>query len=377
MKNKIKYSLFALLNVAFAINTFSQTTTPVATSSDFNLSINTTLCSIAILLLFIIIILTRTVYQAIDLYNFKDENRKHDNVAKPIALSLALLALTQYSFAQTAQTATTVVIDNSAQQLSTIYFYSFIMVILIEITIIFFLLKAIRFLTGIEKQQNLKTKKEDSFWFKINKLKPLEEEASLDTGHSYDGIRELDNITPPWFTISFAATIVFALVYLYRYEIAHTAPNQFEEFEIEMRTAKIAQDSILKLEGNNIDENTVVLLSGVDIDAGKGLYVANCSACHGDKGQGGVGPNFADEYWIHGGSISDVFKSIKYGWVDKGMKPWKDDFSPKQIAQLTSYVESFKGTNPPNPKDKQGDLYVEKSTNSVVVDSTKMEIAQK
>ena len=133
----------------------------------------------------------------------------------------------------------------------------------------------------------------------------------------------------------------------------------------------------VNFEGNNIDENTVVLLSGVDIDAGKGLYVANCSACHGDKGQGGVGPNFADEYWIHGGSISDVFKSIKYGWVDKGMKPWKDDFSPKQIAQLTSYVESFKGTNPPNPKDKQGDLYVEKSTNSVVVDSTKMEIAQK
>lgn len=357
MSNKIKYSVFALLNIAFAGNIFSQTTTATSTS-DFNLSINATLCSIAIMLLFIIIILTRTVYQAIDFYKSKEENKKNDNV-KSIAILIGLLVLTQYSFAETAQ-AVSGVVDNSATQLSTIYFYSFIIVILIEIAIVFFLIKALKFLTGIEKQQKLSTKAEVSIWSKINKLKPIEEEDSLDTGHSYDGIRELDNITPPWFTISFAATIVFAIVYMYRYEIAHTAPNQFEEFETEMRSAKLVQDSLLKLEGNNIDENTVILLTGADVDAGQGLYMSNCSACHGDKGQGGVGPNFADEYWIHGGSVSDVFKSIKYGWQDKGMKPWKDNFSPKQIAQLASYIESFKGTNPPNPKEKQGELYVQK-----------------
>lgn len=374
MLNKIKYSVFALLNVAFAVNAFSQTTTTTATS-DFNISINATLCSIAIMLLFIIIILTRTVYQAIELYKYKDENTKNDNIIKPITILIGFLMLSQYSFAQATQDAA-VVVDNSAQQLSTIYFYSFIVVIIIEVAIIFFLLKSIRFLTGIEKQQQLKVKTEDSFWFKLNKLKPIEEEDSIDTGHSYDGIRELDNITPPWFTISFLATIVFAIVYLYRYEVAHTAPDQLEEFETEMRSAKLVQDSLLKLEGNNIDENTVVLLSGADVDAGKGLYMSNCSACHGDKGQGGVGPNFADEYWIHGGSLSDVFKSIKYGWQDKGMKPWKDDFSPKQIAQLTSYIESFKGTNPPNAKEKQGELYVEK-TAGIIVDSIKTEIVQK
>ena len=41
------------------------------------------------------------------------------------------------------------------------------------------------------------------------------------------------------------------------------------------------------------------------------------------------------------------------------MKSWKDDFSPEQIAQLASYVKSLKGTNPPNAKAKQGDLYLE------------------
>jgi cytochrome c oxidase cbb3-type subunit 3 len=64
-----------------------------------------------------------------------------------------------------------------------------------------------------------------------------------------------------------------------------------------------------------------------------------------------------DDYWIHGGGIGDVFKSIKYGWVEKGMRSWKDDFSPVQMAQLASYVKSLKGTNPPNAKEAQGDLY--------------------
>ena len=54
---------------------------------------------------------------------------------------------------------------------------------------------------------------------------------------------------------------------------------------------------------------------------------------------GQVGPNLTDEYWLHGGSVQDIFKTIKYGWPEKGMKSWKDDFSPRQMAQLTSYVK--------------------------------------
>ena len=86
----------------------------------------------------------------------------------------------------------------------------------------------------------------------------------------------------------------------------------------------------------------------------------------------GVGPNITDEYWIHGGSIKDVFKSIKYGWQDKGMQPWKDFYKPIQIAQLTSFIKSLKGTNPPGAKEKQGELYVEEVVASMSTsDSTK------
>lgn len=139
----------------------------------------------------------------------------------------------------------------------------------------------------------------------------------MDTGHNYDGIRELDNITPPWFIAGFAATIIFAAIYLYRYHIAESAPLQLEEYAIEMKAAQTLQDSLLKLEGNKVDENSVAMLDAAGIESGKKIFTANCVACHGDKGQGGVGPNLTDQYWIHGGSLKDVFKSIKYGWVEK------------------------------------------------------------
>jgi cytochrome c oxidase cbb3-type subunit III len=103
-----------------------------------------------------------------------------------------------------------------------------------------------------------------------------------------------------------------------------------------------------------------------DLATGKDLFLSTCAACHGKFGEGTVGPNLTDDYWIHSGSVRDIFKTIKYGWPDKGMKSWKEDFSPMQIAQLTSYIRTLRGTNPPKPKDKQGDLYVEEA----VSDST-------
>lgn len=72
-----------------------------------------------------------------------------------------------------------------------------------------------------------------------------------------------------------------------------------------------------------------------------------------------VGPNLTDDYWIHGGSVKEIFTVIKYGVMDKGMRNWKDEYGPNQIAQLTSYIKSLKGTNPPGAKDAQGTLYTE------------------
>ncbi|KAA3624060.1 MAG: acyl carrier protein [Bacteroidetes bacterium] len=107
-----------------------------------------------------------------------------------------------------------------------------------------------------------------------------------------------------------------------------------------------------------IDENNVVLLTdAASLARGKEIFEANCAACHGTKGGGAVGPNHTDNYWIHGGSIQDVFKTIKYGVQEKGMISWQNQLRPEDIQKVASYVLSLQGTNPPNAKAPEGEFY--------------------
>jgi cytochrome c oxidase cbb3-type subunit 3 len=198
------------------------------------------------------------------------------------------------------------------------------------------------------------------FWDKFNAAATLEQEKDVLLDHNYDGIQELDNSLPPWWKYGFYVTIVVACIYLYRFHISHDAPSSKEEFLAEMQKGEEQKAAYLAGSANNVDENTVTLLTdAMEIGAGKELFVKNCAPCHLPDGGGIVGPNLTDDYWLHGGGIKDVFKSIKYGWQDKGMKSWKDDFSPKQIQQLASFVKSLKGTHPATPKAPQGELYIE------------------
>lgn len=177
--------------------------------------------------------------------------------------------------------------------------------------------------------------------------------------HDYDGIRELDNKIPAWWMWAMGALVLFSVVYIYRMFIANTLPDQYTELATANQIAEVQKAEYLKKGMNNVDENTVKLLDDAAITEAAGLYAKNCIACHGDKGQGGVGPNLTDEYWLHKGGVKDIFYSLKYGWPEKGMKAWKDDFSPMQLAQLTTYIKKMKGTNPPGAKEKQGELYAE------------------
>ena len=197
----------------------------------------------------------------------------------------------------------------------------------------------------------------------MNKFRPVEQEADLDLGHEYDGIRELDNRLPPWWLWGFYITIIAGGIYLWRFHVSHAAPLSGEEFEIAMKAAEKQNEEYLKKAANQIDENNVALLTtGYEIESGKSLFTQNCVACHGKLGEGGVGPNLTDDYWLHGGDIKQIFFSIKYGWQDKGMKSWKEDFTPSQMSQLSSYIHTLKGTNPPNPKAPQGDLFKDAPT---------------
>ena len=193
--------------------------------------------------------------------------------------------------------------------------------------------------------------------------KPIAKEQEIVLDHNYDGIRELDNQLPPWWTYLFYMTIVFAGVYLVYYEV-FDGPDQTDEYNKEMA---IAKEEIAEYKKNNkdlIDAETVEQLTEAsDLAAGKTIYTENCVACHKDSGGGGIGPNLTDDYWILGGGIKNIYHTISEGGrAGKGMIPWKSDLKPSQIAQVASYVMSLHGTNPPDGKEPDGDLWKEEAT---------------
>ncbi|MCY1548105.1 cytochrome c oxidase, cbb3-type, subunit III [compost metagenome] len=138
-----------------------------------------------------------------------------------------------------------------------------------------------------------------------------------------------------------------------------------------MAKAEVDKRKFLAQSTGSYDENSVKLDASL-IANGKNVYDANCVACHGDQGQGGaVGPNLVDEYWLHGGSINDIFKTIKYGVPEKGMVSWEKNLSAKNISEVTNYIMSLSGTKPANAKAPQGELY--KAESESVQDTVKNE----
>jgi cytochrome c oxidase cbb3-type subunit III len=202
--------------------------------------------------------------------------------------------------------------------------------------------------------------------FGLGKLKPIEEEGDIALDHSYDGIVELDNGMPPWLRYLFSVTIVFAIVYLFNYLVFDSGLNQTQEYEQELAIAEKEAETRKLLAANSLDENSVIFVEDKALIAeGKVLYEQNCKACHGAQGEGTVGPNLTDAYWIHGGKINDVFKTIKYGVPEKGMISWQAKLKPVDIQKVASYILSIQGTNPPNAKEPQGELFEAEKSVSV------------
>ncbi|PKB17902.1 cbb3-type cytochrome c oxidase N-terminal domain-containing protein [Flavobacterium sp. 5] len=191
---------------------------------------------------------------------------------------------------------------------------------------------------------------------------PAEEEKQLLMDHDYDGIKELDNNLPPWWVYLFYACIVFAVVYLVRYEIMG-APDQDAELKAEMDQAKIEVVEYMKTAPDLMDEKTVVLLDdAASIGKGKEIFTTNCVACHRADAGGQIGPNLTDDYWILGGGIKNLFHTITNGGRDgKGMIAWKASLKPKEIQAVASYVISLRGSNPKDPKAPDGEIWVDEN----------------
>jgi len=200
----------------------------------------------------------------------------------------------------------------------------------------------------------------NEMYAKLTRTKKIEEEGEIILDHNYDGIRELDNVLPPWWVYMFYATILFGVVYLIRFHIAGDY-TQAIEYDQEVAKAKIAIEEYKKNAKNFVDVNTVEILTDAsDLNAGKAIFNTNCVVCHMADGGGGIGPNLTDPNWILGGGIKNVFNTISEGGRDgKGMVAWKQSLKPLEMAQVASYVLQFQGITPANPKAPEGDVWVD------------------
>jgi len=195
-----------------------------------------------------------------------------------------------------------------------------------------------------------------SAWNYFMGLKPIEQEKDLVIDdHEYDGISELNNPIPVWFNALFYSTVTFAVVYLLIYQLTGWGLNQDQEYEREMAKAEIEKQEFLAQSANLFDENTIEVDETGSLAAnGKALFATNCSACHGANGEGTIGPNLTDRFWLHGGEIKNIFKTVKYGVPEKGMVPWEQTLTPAQIAEVSNFILTLRDSKPANPKGAEG-----------------------
>jgi len=361
MKNKIfnlknVFALFSLLLMGGAANAADGA--GFAGVSDINMLY--ILLSIGVLMLILVLVLANIIKSITANKEIWQYMQAKKNAAKTAGVIALLLG---FSFSVSAQEAGAT--PQAAWVMSSTLFWALISLDAFLVMVVFYLFNILKQVVSILKPEEEKVEASahtvvDSWTAILTDSVPIEQEEEIMTDHSYDGIHELDNNLPPWWVWGFYGTIIFAFVYLMYFQFMG-GPNSTQEYIAEVEQAEVEKAAFMATMANSIDETNVTLIADAGrLEKGKSIFVTNCAACHGESGgsmPGGVGPNLTDEYWIHGGGISDLFKTIKYGVPTKGMISWESQLSPSQIQDVSSYILSLVGTNPPNAKEPQGELY--------------------
>ncbi len=187
-----------------------------------------------------------------------------------------------------------------------------------------------------------------------NEFKVLEqEEDNALMNHNYDGIEELDNDLPTWWLYGFYLTIFFSIFYMVDYHVLKSSPLSIDEYQEVMAIAEeAAKNNVVIIN----EDDMMVSEDDKSLASGKQVFDTNCLACHGPDGGGTVGPNLTDQYWIHGGSFSAIYKTIQDGVPEKGMIAWSALLNPTQIQDVTSYIMTLEEVP---GKAAEGELYSE------------------
>ncbi len=172
--------------------------------------------------------------------------------------------------------------------------------------------------------------------------------------HSYDGIAEYDNPLPGWWVWTFVACICFAPPYLIYYH-GGAGASVAAEYAEEVRIYDEQEAARVMASGQVTEESLAALARDQKtLEVGRAVFLQNCVACHGDQGEGKIGPNLTDDAWIHGGTLVDIQRTIDRGVPEKGMLAWGKTLPPEQLLKVAAYVGSRRGLNVPGPLPPQG-----------------------
>ncbi len=169
---------------------------------------------------------------------------------------------------------------------------------------------------------------------------------------NYDGIQEYDNDLPKWWLALFYITIAYAVLYSV-YAVGFRGASE-ERLAAELATIEAARSQPSPPTSSSNDSLLTAVSDASQIAAGKGIFATRCAPCHGAEGQGIVGPNLTDKYWIHGGSPAEIRRTIEVGVPAKGMIAWKGVLSDTEVVAAVAYIHSLRDSNPKNPKAPEG-----------------------
>jgi cytochrome c oxidase cbb3-type subunit 3 len=175
-----------------------------------------------------------------------------------------------------------------------------------------------------------------------------DEKEHVIPGHNYDGIQELSKSMPWWLSLIFFCTVSYSLIYLIHMG-SGSGVDQKTELKLRMLEIEKKREAaeVFILPTDPVDA-TAALANGLSI------FKSNCAACHGEKGEGTIGPNLTDEFWLHGnGQPAAIEEVIEKGVSDKGMPPWGNVLKPNEVANVVAFVRSLAGTKLPG-KAPQG-----------------------
>jgi len=204
-------------------------------------------------------------------------------------------------------------------------------------------------------------KKQLSGWKKfmqsMTKAHDIGSEEEIMTDHDYDGIKELDNVLPPWWKYGFYITIAIGIFYYVQVFTNAEEYSQEKEYAAEVEKGKQEVEAYKAANPDLFKLDITLLTDEASLTAGKKSFDTYCVACHMADGGGGIGPNLTDDNWILGGGMENILKTLNEGGrAGKGMISWKSTFNNDELQQLASYVISLNGTTAANPKAAEGDI---------------------